>query len=183
MYPYIILLIILIFSCILSFLRRFDKLSDRFDNCTARPSFVIRTSNRNILFSGICLYLILFSGFRYYVGTDYWAYLDAYNQQVSGFFYNWHFEIGFLSLLKIVAFFKVSYVWFFSIVSAMIIIPIAKTIKKLSPYPILSIALYVLLYFFCSSFNTPRQFIAMAIIVWASCFIFEKSFGSISFLL
>ena len=58
----------------------------------------------------------------------------------------------------------------------MTIIPIAKTIRKLSPYPVLSITLYVLFYFFCSSFNTPRQFIAMAIIVWSSHFIFEKKF-------
>lgn len=177
MYPYIILLSVLSISCILSYIGNFDRLPNGFNSTTVNKHLMIKITKGNILFVGICLYLILFSGFRYYVGTDYWAYIDAYNQLVAGSFYNWHFEIGFLTFMKAIAFFKVNYIWFFSIVSAAIIVPIAKTIKERSPYPIFSITLYVLFYFFCSSFNTPRQFIAIAIIVWSSKYIFNKSFG------
>lgn len=176
MYPYIILIILLSISCVLSYLGKFDNIFIKFRYGSLRKSYHIIVTKGYILYVGICIYLIIFSGFRYYVGTDYWAYIDAYSQLVEGSFYNWHFEIAFLTLMKIIAYFRANYIWFFSIVSAIIIIPIAKRIKERSPYPIFSISLFVLFYFFCSSFNTPRQYIAIAIIVWASKYILSESF-------
>lgn len=178
MYSYIIQLIILSFTCILSYFGRFDCLPNGFENACLgknnRKGYIIRISKGNLIYIGLCIYLILFSGFRFFVGTDYWAYYDLYNGLVAGSFYNWHYEWGFWTLTKIIAFFRVNYVWYFSIISAIIVVLIAKTIRKRSPYPIFSITLFVFLYFFYSSFNIPRQFIASAIIVSGSVFILEK---------
>ena len=176
MYPYIVLLSILSLACIVSFLGHFDSIPDGFGACCRKKRLMIRITCGKSVFLFLCLYLIIFSGIRYYVGTDYWAYIDAYCQQASGFFYNWHFEIGFFTLIKAVAFFKVSYVWFFIVVAVITIFPIANAVRKRSPYPIFSMTLYVLLFFFCSSFNTPRHSIAIAIIIWASKYIIEKKF-------
>lgn len=180
MNPYIIQLVILTFACVISFLGRFDRLPNGFENgyteIGKRRRFTIVFSKGNIIFVGLCVYLILFSGFRYFVGTDYWAYYDSYGGLVEGSFYNWHYEWGFWTLSKIIAFFKVNYVWYFAAISSIIVAPIANAIRKRSPYPIFSITLFILFYFFYSSFNTPRQFIAISIIVSGSLFILEKKF-------
>ena len=180
MKPYIIQLIILTFVCLISYFGRFDYLPNGFENVYVntdkRKRFTIAISKGNILFVGLCIYLILYAGFRFFVGTDYWAYYDSYNGLVAGSFYNWHYEWGFWTLTKIISFFKVNYVWYFSIISSIIVVLIADTIRKRSPYPIFSITLFVLFYFFYSSFNTPRQFIAIAIIVSGSILILENCF-------
>lgn len=180
MIPYIIQLVILTLVCVISYFGRFDRLPNGFENAHVnadkRRRFAIVISKGNILFVGLCIYLILFSGFRFFVGTDYWAYYDSYNGLVAGSFYNWHYEWGFWTLTKLIAFFNVNYVWYFSIIASIIVILIANVIRKRSPYPIFSITLFVLFYFLYSSYNTPRQFIAIAIIVSSSTFILDNKF-------
>lgn len=178
MTPYIILLIVLFAACAISYFCKFDYLPNGFnsDLNIGRHKGQIIISKGNIVYIGLCVSLILFSGFRYFVGTDYWAYFDAYNGLLSGYFYNWHFEWGFWTLTRILAFVKMDHVWYFCIISAIIVIPIANTIRKKSPYPIFSISLFVFFYFLFSSFNTPRQFIAIAIILSGSTYILEKKF-------
>ncbi|MFB8605550.1 EpsG family protein [Enterococcus casseliflavus] len=117
--------------------------------------------------------LIIISGLRN-VGTDvinyknYFEILDFYN------FGNSLYERGYYLINKIVqiSFNDFQYVLIFT--SLFIILLITKTIVDFSVYPLLSLFFFITLYFYFTSFNLVRQYIAMAIVFASIKYIIEK---------
>lgn len=117
--------------------------------------------------------LVVVSGIRN-VGTDvinyknYFEVLDFYNLENS------LYERGYYLLNRIVqiVFNDFQYVLIFT--SLLIILIITKTILNFSVYPMLSLFFFITLYFYFTSFNLVRQYVAMAIVFASVKFIIEK---------
>lgn len=123
---------------------------------------------------------ILFAGCRFKVGTDFWQYMNN--------FVRWD-QISYLQLLrdnsaiilyKFTA--KLSYgiggrVLTWSVFAALVLIPVYKAVKEEYEDAFLGISMIVFfLTAFTSAFNLSKQYIAVAIVFWASKYIFEDKF-------
>ena len=115
------------------------------------------------------------AGFRYGVGTDFFSYLNHYNYAEYIKIYN-NEPIYILSvrLLKII-FGDYSQI-FFIISSFIILYFIYKISIERVKYYELSVFLFITLYFYYSSLNLIRQWIAVSIILYAYKYIFQKNF-------
>lgn len=122
----------------------------------------------------IIIMLILIAGLRDGIGTDFNMYKSFYfytGQQAAA-----KVEWGFLELIRIVQkIFGERYFLFFTLCSAITIIPIYNIIKKKSNFPIVSLFLFVGLGFYTMSFNMVRQCISIAIMFYATQYIEERS--------
>ncbi len=117
--------------------------------------------------------LVVFSGLRFQVGTDYWMY-DRNFQNVYTQDWSWALEIsrqeyGY-TLLELVI--RSNTDWrqaMMFVTSALTIIPMYWMIKKYSPRPGLSVFFYFFLAFYLIPFNIVRQGIAIALNFAAGC--------------
>lgn len=114
--------------------------------------------------------LVGFSGFRYYVGTDYSTYYSIYDSVDTD---DWSLTIesspqesGYTILMLMVKSISESPYAIFWVSAALTVIPIYMVVKRHSAFPALSVALYLFL-FFASSFNGVRQWIAAALLFLA----------------
>lgn len=126
--------------------------------------------------------LILISGLRYGIGTDYPMY--------KSFYFNINLpnaakvEIGFKILILLANFlFKEKYWLFFTLCSSISIIPIYLIFKKKSKKPSLSFLIFISLGFYTLSFNMVRQFIALSLCIVAISEIEHKNFIKYLFLI
>lgn len=137
-----------------------------------------RTAFSRVILLLLVFLLIAFSGLRYNVGIDYLNYIDLIEGVLNG--YSWHFEPGFIILIRSVGLFlsspeHVAFVVFF--VSSVITITLFyRFARDLSPDPALSLYLFTLLpVFYLASFNAIRNFLAIAIFAYSLKFILSKS--------
>lgn len=135
----------------------------------------INTKKINLFDILLIIMLILVSGLRYAIGTDYMMY--------KSFYFNVNLpnaekvETGFKILINIVKnVFGYKFWYFFVICAAISIIPIYYVIKKKSKYPAFTLIMFVSMGFYTLSFNMVRQFIAIAICMCAIEFINKKNF-------
>ena len=138
----------------------------------------------------LLLILVLMSGLRYGIGTDYYLYSNIYNDSYDlslmptnrtgiGFSYLCHYfvEMG----LK-----YENLIMFCSIIT---IICVYVFLKKYSLRPGLAILIYICLGFYTSSFNGFRQYMSLSLLLIAFIFYRDKkrilsyAFGIISFLI
>lgn len=123
--------------------------------------------NRLIYYGLFSAILILFSGFRYKVGTDYESYSTVYENVLWG----WEStEVGFELLIKLMDKINLGFVGVIFFTSLLTIIFAASAIKKLncgihSLYIYFTVPLFYLL-----SLNTIRQTLAVAIFMYATRF-------------
>lgn len=146
---YILILIVFMFSAWVKVIE--ENIQKRSRKFVRGMSFVLTT-----------LTLTLFSGLRYYVGTDYTNYITIYyNTPIRE-------EISNAPLFYLLNDFLYSistnYILFFIITSFIISFLINKAIYKESRYVEISIIIYICFGFYLTSMNVIRQYIAIAII-------------------
>jgi hypothetical protein len=127
----------------------------------------------------ILLVLIIFSGIRFNVGTDYGLYYYIYNIYISKVFslndyYSTKQEFGYYLLSWITKNISSSRYGIFWTSAIITYIPIYSRIKKESKNFTFSILLFFLLGFYTGSFNIIRQWIAIAINFYAIQYIEEN---------
>ena len=139
----------------------------------------IKENKRYIAMAGVII-PALFSGLRYYVGTDYENYVAAFRmfKGVGIFKYLSNFageyEIGFYLLCKIADIFGGERMLFF-ISSLIILILMFKFIESVDIELSLPIAYFIfLITSFTSSFNILRQIIAVSITMYGIKYVLEK---------
>ncbi len=136
----------------------------------AQDKKMLGTTNKKskALYIVIFVVLLALAGFRSGIGTDYVNYKEAFKLYADGespYWYN--FEPGFILLIRLFTLlFKDLRIWFF-IFSLIPLVFVFKACKNMSVNAIFSIYLYVAMYFYCSSFNLVRQFIAVSIVLFA----------------
>ncbi|MDK0613773.1 EpsG family protein [Clostridium perfringens] len=114
------------------------------------------------------------SGLRYGVGTDFFSYLNHYNYAKDIKIYdNEPIYILSVRLLKLV-FGEYSQI-FFIISSFIILYFIYKICVERVEYYELGVFLFITLYFYYSSLNLVRQWIAVSIILYSYKYIFQKN--------
>ena len=127
-----------------------------------------------IFLVGSFLALFLLSGFRVDVGIDYPSYVqwfyDIYNYDFS------YFEPGFRAIIGIIQIFSLDPQWLFIVSSFLTIGIIYISIKKYSFNPALSVFLFSTMGFLSHSLNLTRQFIAIAIILYAFNYLVNQKF-------
>lgn len=143
MFPYLILLFILMFYI-----------------------FIQNISiNRKSIFIPILMLVIFASVRSYYVGTDTRTYLSNFttNLDANYFSFNSDIEYGYQFLEFIILNFTHNYFWLFFVTSMLVVPLYLITIKKLSENYILSIFIYITFGYYTFFFNGLRQGIAMAL--------------------
>lgn len=138
-----------------------------------------KIKNKNTIYLGtMLLILVVISSFRNYtVGTDTYTYLNYFDVIGIGNSSIWDYSMEPLFvLLNKIGYFISSNSQIILFLSALIInLLIILRVKDSSPYPWLSIYLFISMYIFYQSFNGMRQYIAIAITFYVSKYINEKS--------
>lgn len=116
--------------------------------------------------------LFLVSGTRVDVGVDYPSYANAFTElYLYGFS---PFEAGFQMLLDAIQLFTANPQWLFIVTAFITIGLIYVSIVKFSVNPALSVFLFTTMGFFSHSLNLTRQFIAVAIMLYAFSYVITK---------
>ena len=113
---------------------------------------------------------ILVCGLRYNVGTDYISYQQWFSYYLSHKLSLKNDEIGFGVLIKVIQLVTLNPQFLFLIVAIIINILIMIFIRKHTEFFELGYFLFIALYFYYSSFNILRQWIAIAIFLYAPFF-------------
>lgn len=119
---------------------------------------------------------ILVCGLRYNVGTDYSSYQQWFNYYLSHKLSLKNDEIGFGLLIKAIQLVTQNSQFLFLIVAIIINILIMAFIRKHTEFFELGYFLFIALYFYYSSFNILRQWIAITIFLYAIRYIYNKNF-------
>jgi hypothetical protein len=123
---------------------------------------------------------ILFAGCRFKVGTDFWQYMNNFVRWNSMSYSQLFSDDSSIALYKIIA--KFTYglggrVLTWSVLAAMVLIPVYKTLEKEYKDIFLGTSITVfLLTAFTSAFNLSKQYVAVAIVFWALKYVFEDKF-------
>ena len=135
--------------------------------------------HRNIVALFVALPFGLISGFRWYVGTDFQSYIHAFTSIENGGTYGFEPLVVLVSrvILLIVKDVQGPFLAFALLTSFFFI----KTIIQESEIPELSIFLFFTLGYYFSSMNVVRQYVAVAILFWASKYIWEKKWKKFLF--
>lgn len=153
MFPYILLVVYIILSAIY-----------------ARVCYPKSTKKERKLFLYLTFaFIYLFCCFRSFdVGRDVAAYLTAYQKTERVPWDNWryiYYENGYIALMKVCTALGLSFRAFFFIIYAIILWPIMLFIREKSPYPFLSVIIYIGFQFFIFNLTGIRQSIALSILL------------------
>lgn len=155
---------------------------------TSKKKTILGTENERVLFHGGRIYFkrtdlavfgaavpfILVSGFRYAVGTDYWAtYYTGFYRVLENNGFD-RFEFGYLAIVKIIQ--KITDNAFVLIFCLSLLFAgfTFKAIKEQSQDILFSVLLLVVTRYFFISMNAVRQFLAMAIILYSMKYILSR---------
>jgi len=137
-------------------------------------SFLYKITKNKFFILMIYLFACFFAGFRYEVGVDYNSYIRAYNDILSGF-NSGYFEPGNVFLIQFID--KIggtAQLYLLTIAVATNILIYLFVIKYSKNY-IVSTYFYIFVsLFYFASFNAVRQFLAIAIFLYAIRFIVER---------
>lgn len=131
---------------------------------------LVSPTNNYLMDVAVCgiVFIILWfiEGFRYEIGTDYSTYVNAFEWQKEGYDAYWlDFELGYVILSDLIAFFFNSNRFLFIITAFITLYFVVKTYRENSVDWMFSLFLYCTLYFYFHSFNTVRNSIAMVIFI------------------
>lgn len=145
--------------------------------------FVISSSKQGFLLKKInyiyfAFFLILFSGLRWNCGTDWDAYKDVFDSIVAGNTkIDEHFDLGYVLLNKIIAFFSDDYTIFLLIDSLVAVSLIVKAIDRNEECNNnLSLYIFFLNYFCVHYMGSNRRIIAIGFLLNGFIFFFEKKY-------
>lgn len=133
----------------------------------------ISVRRESILLSLLLLYLSILAGIRHGIGIDYFTYQNIFHGINDFSDYN-YLEPGFRLL---VVFFKsigVHSQWLFFVFALITLVLLVKSITKNSYYPLLSLFLYLCIFYTGYVFNVLRQGIAMSIFLISLQYIEER---------
>ncbi len=85
-----------------------------------------------------------------------------------------HQEIGFSLLIKLIYTLGGNFRWFLFVTSCIMIIPVVYVAGKYSPYPYLSVMLFIVFDYYAFMFSGIRQGVAIGFSVWSFKYIHEK---------
>lgn len=127
------------------------------------------TRNGNPLLGRLALlasFLILFlvAACRYGIGTDYWSRHVPVFEQIR-FGYATDYEIGFVALNRVVAWFTGDAQWLIVVMSFLTIFLVYRFIIRMSLQPALSVLVFVFGGFYLEAFNLAQQWLAVAILL------------------
>lgn len=173
MYIYLGMFLISEFFCLLY--RQYKKSADRtvvirYKNFAGARFSLFSFSDILLVISAIPFLLV--ASLRYYVGTDYGTYLRLQIPEVMRGI-NWRVELLYRYVIKLGMFLGHTQ-WVFAITHLLIIYFVWKAIKKESPHIGWSVFVFMFGTFFNNSLNLMRQFIGMAICLYAIRYIYRK---------
>lgn len=118
--------------------------------------------------------LVLFSGLRYEVGTDYGLYVRLFDglhrQSLWADLAAAPQEAGFTTVAWLIRSFTDSPTALFLVAAILTVVPVYATIKRVSQRQTFALALYILLAFYLAPLNTVRQGIAVSLLFWAASY-------------
>lgn len=129
-----------------------------------------RASFAFLLFSFLSIFLL--SALRVDVGIDYPSYTSWFDNLYT--YESAYFEPGFTAMIQIIQYFTLDAQWLFIASSAITLSLVFISAKKYSPMFAFSIFLFCTMGFLSHSFNLTRQFIAIAIVLFAYGYIVDK---------
>lgn len=139
-------------------------------------------------FTRRCLWLLTFlvlfipAALRHDIGVDYsryQGYEELFTIYASGGSIAEGMDIGFVALIRILGLFTDNAQWLFVTTSAFIIGLVLRACWRLSPYPTLSVALFLAAGLYLESFNIVRQWMAIACVLNAFIWVKnDKNLGS-----
>ena len=137
-----------------------------------------KTSVATFFFVLAAATLILVSGLRYYVGTDYGGYYKGFGRYAASFWPSLKElnEPGIAFIAKIVSFFSSNGMTFVFVCSFITVTLFLSTIYKNTEMLLLATLLYIFMGCWHGSFNGVRQYLAAAIIFSGVRFIKERKF-------
>jgi len=135
----------------------------------------LKKSQAKWLLGGLTVILILFVGLRFHTGADWFIYHQIFDASLSSQNNNPHnTEYGYLLLNKLFKYvFDNYYVMQFA-VTMFVGISTYRLYKRYSEYPIVSLSLFVWMLFYTILMAQVRQSIALAIIIFATPYIFDR---------
>lgn len=158
MWPYFILLFIICF-CSLT------------EKSTFKSGHI--NNSKSVYRKFVHFLLALFSGLRYNVGVDYGNYVSIFNWDV-GYSVN---EPGFEFLITLIDKLGGTYQMMFLIMAIVTQVFVFKTFNRLNKgFWLATIVYYCFSTFYLASFNGSRQYVAIAISIWALKYIYNKQF-------
>lgn len=142
-------------------------------------SRIYKELKQNNILSKLLLYvafisMLIVSGFRYGVGTDFWMYNNYFRHIQNITKESSILEYGYFVFNKLLRLISNSDQIIFLATSFIILLFIFKCVLRYSKRYELSFYLFITMYFYYSSFNITRQFIAIALSFYAVRYIFEK---------
>ncbi|WP_281511418.1 EpsG family protein [Alistipes finegoldii] len=115
------------------------------------------------------LIFVLFIGLRWETGTDWEPYKDLFDaiELDWTFLLNvYHFDIGYVLINALVRFFTESYTIFLLFDAALAIIPLFFLLRRVSPYPNVSLMMFYVNYMIAQFMGSNRRMIAIVLILW-----------------
>lgn len=140
-----------------------------------------RINIKNLHFILLVLILLLISGTRYYVGTDYMSYLGEYERtrfslsKIENIFQIFLLDYPQEPTLYIIYWLSNTFnyaILFYAIIS---IVPKAIVLKKNVGYPIMGMFIYFLDFYLGCDMGVIRQCAAMSVILWSFTYIKRKN--------
>ena len=110
--------------------------------------------------------LMVIASIRYYVGQDYSSYIRLFRQAINGYRQP-GLEIPFHGLNQLIHALGGDYTWVFAICAIVFCMFVFAHIFEESPYPWLSVFLLVTAGYYFSFFNTMRQLVGCAILMYS----------------
>jgi len=117
--------------------------------------------------------LMIIAALRYYVGQDYAAYVRVFNQAIEGYRQT-GLEFTFYELNRLIHAVGGDYSWLFGICAFLFCMFVFLQIMEDSPYPTLSVFLLVTAGYYFAFFNTMRQFVGCAILLYSIRFVKKR---------
>ena len=126
---------------------------------------------RNVLWGLVFVILFLVSAFRFDVGTDYSSkefylgYVEVYRVFADGGSMRFGVDPGFIGLIRLIQALGGNPQLLFVITSAIVCWLVVRACRRVSCYPALSLALFLVAGLYLESFNIIRQWIAIACVL------------------
>lgn len=135
----------------------------------------LNARSRNVVSCFVVAFCVFFCGFRYYTGSDWVMYMEAYEKMpVAGNFHKW--EMGFVWLSLLFERTGLDYHYMQASVSAFVLLSVYVTAKRYSELPMMVFSAFILLLFNEIVMAQVRQSLAIAILIIGLRFVIEKRF-------
>lgn len=126
------------------------------------------------------LSLCSISGLRDFVGTDYELYSTIYYRlattDISVSLKDYNNDLGFVLLCKLLGFISLDDRIFFIVTSLIINLLFYNSLKRYATPFELAVFLFITSYHYYTSFNIIRQYLAMAVVFWATKYLISRKF-------